>query len=138
MSITLSTKVLKAMHPRNQEFLGMAKLCGWSQAEIARQLHLTRGAVSQIFHGKTHPHPRTLYLFEMILAKEENTGLNRVERTPGLDGWESEVVAWMRRMHQAQQQRFAEALRLLVKAYESGRQQVIWNIFTPETSLTGC
>ena len=101
----------------------MAKLCGWSQAEIARQLLLTRGAVSQIFHGKTRPHRRTLYLFKMVLSRRENTRSEPMEKIPGLSAWESDVLAWLRRISQAQRERFVEALKLWFKASECGRQQ---------------
>jgi transcriptional regulator with XRE-family HTH domain len=114
----MSTKVSKGMCPENQEFIAMAKLCGWSQAEVARQLLLTRGAVSQIFHGKTRPHRRTLYLFKMILTKQDRSG---VEGSP--NAWESEVLAWLRRIHRAQRQRLLEAVKLLVTACASGKPQ---------------
>src|SRR5262245_58582536 len=122
MLITMSTELLRRMRPENREFIGMAKQCGWSQAEIARQLLLTRGAVSQIFHGKTRPHRRTLYLFKMGLTRRENTGLKPLEGVPGLNAWEFKVLAWLRRLHHAHQQRFFEALQLMVKEFAPGSQ----------------
>ena len=119
------------MHPRNQEFIGMAKLCGWSQAETARQLRLTPGAVSQIFHGKTHPHPRTLRLFKLLLTKRDNSGSDRFERIPGLNRSESDLLAWMRQLHRAQQKRFFEVLKVLFKRSAYDHQRVIGNLLAP-------
>jgi transcriptional regulator with XRE-family HTH domain len=107
------------MDPNNIEFIAMVKLSGWSQAEVARQLHLTPGAVSQMFHGKTRPGPRTLQLFKMLLSKRDRSEFKRLERMTVLEPLEWEVVACMRRLHQAQRERFFEALKLLVESFSS-------------------
>jgi transcriptional regulator with XRE-family HTH domain len=56
------------MDAKNREFIGLVKAAGWSQAETARRLHITPGAVSQIFNGRTRPHPATLNLLKLILV----------------------------------------------------------------------
>jgi transcriptional regulator with XRE-family HTH domain len=100
----------------------MAKLCRWSQAEVARQLRLTPGAVSQIYHGKTRPHPRTLQLFKLLLTKRSDASFKRFEKALGVDARERQVIEWMRRVPGAQSHRFFEALKLLMKAFSSGRR----------------
>jgi transcriptional regulator with XRE-family HTH domain len=118
----MSTGETKRMHPRNQEFIAMAKLCRWSQAEVARQLRLTPGAVSQIYHGKTRPHRRTLQLLKLLLAKRNDASGKRFENALEVEARERQVLEWMRRLPQAQSHRFLESLRLLMKAFSSGRQ----------------
>ena len=120
----MPTRETKRMHPRNQEFIALAKLCRWSQAEVARQLRLTPGAVSQIYHGKTRPHPRTLQLFKLLLTKRNHAGFKRFEKALRVNGRERQVIEWMRRVPEAQCQRFFEALKLLMKAFSSGRQNI--------------
>lgn len=44
---------------------------GWSQAEAARQLGMTRGGVNQIVSGRNEPSAQTVRLFKMILAGEK-------------------------------------------------------------------
>ena len=105
------------------EFIALARLSGWTQAEVARQLDLTPGAVSQILHGKTRPRPRTLQLFKMILTKRDPVALKRLEINSGLEPHEWEVIEWMRRLHHAQCERFFEALKLLVKALLAKKRQ---------------
>jgi transcriptional regulator with XRE-family HTH domain len=111
------------MDSNNIQFIAMVKLSGWSQAEVARQLGLTPGAVSQMFHGKTRPGPRTLHLFKMILTKQDHAAFKRFEKMPMLEPREWEVIEYMRRLHQAQRERFFEALKLLVKAFSSSQTQ---------------
>lgn len=45
--------------------------CGWSQAEVARRLHMTRGGVSQIVGGSVRPSYQTLALLKRIVAEEK-------------------------------------------------------------------
>ena len=45
----------KNAEPLKKEFIQLFKLSGWTQAEVARQLELTRGGVNGIITGRTVP-----------------------------------------------------------------------------------
>ena len=57
------------MPPKTHEFVRLLAAAGWSQAEAARRLQITPGAVSQICNAKTQPRPSTLNLLKLILAR---------------------------------------------------------------------
>jgi transcriptional regulator with XRE-family HTH domain len=59
-----------------KEFLRLMETSGWSQAEVARQLHMTSGGVSQIVNGQVRPSATTLRLFRLII---ETRGTPRAE-----------------------------------------------------------
>ena len=73
------------MKPVKREFLQLASRSGWSQAELARQLELTRGGVHGIVKGKTSPSPGLLKLLKLVLAQEKPEALTGalLERTRG-------------------------------------------------------
>ena len=45
-----------------KEFVQMVKQSGWRQREVARQLELTKGAVSHIMTGRNRPNPTVVRL----------------------------------------------------------------------------
>lgn len=60
----------KPLHPRKSEFIRLFHKSGWSQAEIARKLDLTRGGVNGIITGSTVPSEATLKHFRLTLLLE--------------------------------------------------------------------
>ncbi len=50
--------------------MSLVKASGWSQAEVARRLHITPGAVSQICNGHTRPRPGTVNLLKMLIGPQ--------------------------------------------------------------------
>jgi len=58
------------MDSRTEEFISLVKASGWSQAEVARRLHITPGAVSQICNGHTRPRPGTVNLLKMLIGPQ--------------------------------------------------------------------
>jgi transcriptional regulator with XRE-family HTH domain len=52
---------------KNREFLELMAAAGWSQAEVARQLEITSGGVSQIARGHVTPSPVTLRLLRLLV-----------------------------------------------------------------------
>jgi transcriptional regulator with XRE-family HTH domain len=75
----------EALKPVKKEFLQLAARSGWSQAELARQLELTRGGVHGIVKGKTSPSAGLLKLLKLVLAQEKPDVLtdNLLQRTRG-------------------------------------------------------
>jgi hypothetical protein len=61
-------------HPLKSEFLRLAKRSKWTQAEIARQLDLTRGGVHGIVKGDTVPSRALVRLFQFVLAEKAPAG----------------------------------------------------------------
>ena len=59
------------MHPLKKEFLNLFEASGWSQAEVARKLEMTRGGINGIVTGETVPSVATVKLFRLILQGEK-------------------------------------------------------------------
>ena len=68
------------MDPKSEHFIGLFKSSGWTQAEVARQLRITPGAVSQLCKGTTRPHARTLAMFRMVLQQRKAVALKAFDR----------------------------------------------------------
>jgi transcriptional regulator with XRE-family HTH domain len=65
----------------NKEFLALVQNAGWSQAEAARRLHLTAGAVSQICRRRTRPRAATVALLRRLVEEQRimsHAGVGRV------------------------------------------------------------
>lgn len=54
-----------------RDFIELAKASGWSQAEIARQLELTRGGVNGIITGTKEPSKAMVRLLYLVLMSEK-------------------------------------------------------------------
>ena len=74
------------MDPLKKEFLDLLRLMGWTQAEAARQLCMTSGAVNQIVNPNStvRPSPTTLRLFKLMVAAQRPERLD----AHGLEGKE--------------------------------------------------
>ena len=88
----------KVLDPRNAEFIGLSRAMNWSQAETARQLNITPGAVSQICNGKTKPRLTTVNFLKALIGQKNPEALQRYERAhPVLRApWEEHLVEVLR------------------------------------------
>ena len=94
----------------------MIQQAGWSQAETARRLDLTPGAVSQICNGKTQPRQATLSLLRLLLVSTPGT-LKRLAqpRANRLVDWELELLNPLRALSSAQRESLLSAFRAILK-----------------------
>lgn len=108
------------------------KLVGWTQAETARRLGLTSGAVNQFVKGTSRPSPITLRLMTVLvfLAKPEvlrqETALSRrlaemrvllapqVPQPPPRPAWESRVIGMLAPLVEADREKVLTALEAIM------------------------
>jgi hypothetical protein len=66
------------LDPLKQEFIDLMKVIGWTQAEAARQLAMTSGAVNQLVNPNSpvRPSQTTLRLFKLIVAAQRPEAIN--------------------------------------------------------------
>ena len=80
----------------------MFRVCGWSQAETARQLGLTRGGVNGIITGDTIPSVATVKLFKLLLMTEKPDVLKPssfpMRDTPVLPSWGTQLIHELQRV----------------------------------------
>jgi len=100
-----------------QQFRDLLKASGWTQAEAARQLCITPGAISQIMrvNSPVKPSPVTLRLFKLLLVRrcpEPDVALKDAPRPPELP-----LEAEERDLIEALRQIPKNARRHLVKAF---------------------
>ena len=69
---------IEPLDPLKQEFLDLMKVIGWTQAEAARQLAMTSGAVNQLVNPNSpvRPSQTTLRLFKLIVASQRPEAIN--------------------------------------------------------------
>jgi plasmid maintenance system antidote protein VapI len=74
----LEIKIMEPLDPLKQEFLDLMKVIGWTQAEAARQLAMTSGAVNQLVNPNSpvRPSQTTLRLFKLIVASQRPEAIN--------------------------------------------------------------
>jgi|SRR6476646_2815686 transcriptional regulator with XRE-family HTH domain len=105
--------------PLKREFISLFKASGWTQAEVARQLELTRGGVNGIITGSTVPSQATLKLFKLILLAEKPEAMNArplaIRRTEKL--WLRDLIAEMRRVSPPHRARLVLALKTMATAF---------------------
>jgi len=103
---------LKKNSPFRKEFRDLIRSARWSQAETARQLDITPGAVSQICTGRTQPRAATLNLLRLMVRRGR-----RPRRTPEiaqLRPMEAEFLNALRNLPQAQQENLLKSLHELL------------------------
>ncbi len=100
------------------------ELAGWSQAETARRLDLTPGAVSQICNGKTQPRQATLNLLKLTLLSNRRT-VQRLERPPSgpLADWELELLHPLRALSADQRESLLMAFRGILKTVSAKQRK---------------
>ena len=112
------------MHPRKQEFISLLKSSGWSQAEAARRLDLTRGGLNGIVTGPTKPSSTLLKLFRLLL-QIDGAGGTKPQENPPASGV-SELQAELQRLDEqvAAVKRAAAKLVPKVSSIETARDQI--------------
>src|SRR6185295_8130042 len=103
------------MHPLKKEFAQLYEKSGWTQAEVARQLELTRGGVNGIITGPTVPSLATVKLFKLILTPsgaESKAG----QGTPKKESWAEPLLAELRKLSAGGRRRMVLALLEVVRA----------------------
>src|SRR5437764_13403215 len=85
----------KNAEPLKKEFLQLFESSGWTQAEVARQLELTRGGVNGIITGRTVPSHATVKLFKLILLSRQPEAISAAARPASVQNAEE---SWLREL----------------------------------------
>ena len=111
--------------PKTERFLELLEKLGWSQAQAARELRITPGAVSQICTGKTRPHPATLNSLEIIAARKtgRHPGSARKSSSEGLQPHELEMVLELRKLPESQRAWAASVAKQTIRAFATNPGQ---------------
>lgn len=108
-------------NPLKQEFLELFQSSGWTQAEVARQLELTRGGVNGIITGRTVPSNATVKLFKLILLSQQPEAMSAAARPASVqyaeEAWVRELMEEMRRVAPAHRPRLVTALKGVAVAF---------------------
>jgi hypothetical protein len=115
------------MDPLKKEFVNRLKAVGWTQAEAARQLRVTSGAVNQIINPNSPVRPSltTLRLFELVASGSRSKGQGKSSPTrrwraaPGLTDREKDLLFALRRVPEKSQPEAVAALIAVVTAFQS-------------------
>ena len=106
----------RIVDPKSEEFARLIAMTGWTQAEVARLLQITPGAVSQLCSGTTRPHARTLNLLKLIVAQKKPGALrlHESQRSAALAPWESELLEGLRRLRASDRERLLSMFHQLI------------------------
>jgi transcriptional regulator with XRE-family HTH domain len=104
------------------EFNALVAASGWSQAEIARQLQITPGAVSQLCSGATRPRAATLNLLRMILGREKPQALRNNARVMTA-AWENRLLARLRGLPAAERDPLLGVFHKMIDLLPSARRR---------------
>src|ERR1041384_3086076 len=116
---SVRSQMAKQGEPLKKEFIQLYERSGWSQAEVARQLELTRGGVNGIITGPTVPSLATVKLFRLILGAT-STPAGAKGAALGAEGWAEPLLEELRKLDIDRRGRVIAALRQLL-ASMSGR-----------------
>jgi len=95
----------------------LVAIAGWSQAETARRLNITPGAVSQIFSGRIRPKQSLVNFLKLQIPEPaQNKKKPGKQPVPSLSTWENELLACVRKLSEAQQQLVVRVARELSQA----------------------
>lgn len=97
------------------EFMRLLEAAGWTQAEAARRLQVTPGAISQICSGRTQPRPSTLNLLRLMVAAETQTGARPVRAKPPGPAWEADLLEPLRRMAPPERDKLLRVLKPIIE-----------------------
>ena len=67
------------MTPEKREFLELFEASGWSQADLARELDMTRGGIHGLVKGDTNPSIATVRLLRFVLAQKNPQAITNVK-----------------------------------------------------------
>ncbi len=109
------------MHPRKKEFIELFEASGWTQAEAARQLGISRGGVNGIVTGETIPSEITMRLFRLIMISEKPEVIGAKEtakiRADLGEDWAGELMDELRRIEPDQREHLVAALKEVARAF---------------------
>jgi DNA-binding XRE family transcriptional regulator len=105
------------VHPLKKEFIEYYKRSGWTQAEAARQLELTRGGVNGIITGPTVPSLATVKLFKLLLESQTVPSHKTKESPPAKEDWAQELLDELRKLDEPARARLVPAIRELLRIY---------------------
>ncbi len=117
------------MYPANREFVGLMNAAGWSQAETARKLALTRGGVNGIVKGRTKPSEGTLKLFKLILASEQPeavsaSDLQFKERYSPVESWAEDLIGSLRELSEEDREKMLTAFQAMLGTIPERRKVI--------------
>jgi len=115
------------MDPLKQEFVDLMNVMGWTQAETARQLAMTSGAVNQLVNPNltVRPSSTTLRLFKLIVATQRPEAINaktlELKENPGayLSAPERKLVEALRQIQPPELQRAYAVLHHVLSAFKA-------------------
>ncbi|HUR46267.1 MAG TPA: helix-turn-helix transcriptional regulator [Candidatus Saccharimonadales bacterium] len=108
-----------SLHPLKKEFIDLYEQSGWSQAEVARQLELTRGGVNGIITGPTVPSLATVKLFQLILASKAPARVNSPSVT-SVEDWAKPLLEELKKIDPSQRSHLVAALCEVVRSARKG------------------
>jgi transcriptional regulator with XRE-family HTH domain len=105
-----------------REFAELFKASGWSQAEVARHLELTRGGVNGIITGDTEPSPALVKLFKYVLMSQKPDALkpaqaHEIRETLNREAWAEELLNELRGVDEKQRDGLIKALKEVVRSF---------------------
>lgn len=106
------------LHPLCEEFVRLQKICGWSDAQIADELHVDRASVFRWRKGKMRPEPSKLILLASRIGTDVHIGSERfMDRAAprALDDWERELLDVIRPIPPKERAAFTRSLAEVVK-----------------------
>ena len=86
------------MKKESREFVRLLKIANWSQADAARKLQITPGAVSQICSGTTRPRAVTLKLLRVLVAQKQDATQPKPQERLRLKRGEREFFYWLNKL----------------------------------------
>lgn len=106
------------MRTENAEFISLWEASGWTKAETARRLDLSRSAIGKFVEGTTMPSVQTLRLFKFVLASERPGALTGTLKGAGMElaDWERKLFDELRGLAAEDRERVLNA----VKAFAAG------------------
>lgn len=81
------------MEALKQRFIKLFEASGWTQAEAARRLEMTRGGVNGIITGNTVPSPGAVKLLELLVAENGNAVAHEIKQSGPSYGVEAKLAA---------------------------------------------
>jgi transcriptional regulator with XRE-family HTH domain len=104
-----------------QQFRELLKASGWTQAEAARQLCITPGALSQIVRSNSpvKPSPVTLRLFKLLLVRQNPEAQVTLQDAPHkpdfhLEEEERNLIEALRQMPHNARRHVVKAFNLII------------------------
>ena len=107
--------------PRKTEFIELFRRTGWTQAELARKLEMTRGGVNGIVTGPTIPSAAALQFLRLTLLAERPQALGGTGRLSEFDlaPWEKKLVHDLRRLAPEDRATVLETFKTLAAGFRS-------------------